>query len=81
MYFLHNSLEPNKQVYQQILQLNAQGIQVPLWLHEFKNIDLPILGYISHRGYVLSINGQNKLVWKRGVELIPYLYNGEEPKE
>lgn len=83
MYFLHNSFEPNKQVYQQILQLNAQGTQVPLWLHEFKNIDLPILGYISHGGYVLSIeriDDQNKLVWKRGDKLIPYLYNGEEPQ-
>lgn len=82
MYFLHNMFEPDKSVYQRILQLNAQGI-VPLWLHKFKNIDLPILGYISRGGYVLSIlriDDQNKLMWKRGAELKPYVH-GEEPTE
>jgi hypothetical protein len=82
MYFLHNTFEPEKSVYQQIIQLNAQRIPVPLWLHEFKNIDLPKLGYISS-GYVLSIlriDDQNKLVWKRGDTLKPYVH-GEEPTD
>ena len=82
MYFLHNMFDPEKSVYQQILQLNAQGI-VPLWLHKFENIDLPILGHISRGGYVLSIlriDDQNKLMWKRGATLNSYVH-GEEPTD
>jgi len=80
MYFLHNILEPDKDksVYESIPRYDGATIGRVL-LHEFKNIDLPILGYISHGGYVLSID-QHKLVWKRGDKLIPYLYNGEEPQ-
>ena len=79
MYFLHNSFEPEKPVYERIPRYDGATIGM-VFLHEFKNIDLPILGYISSGGYVLSID-QHKLVWKRGDKLIPYLYNGEEPKE
>ena len=81
MYLLHNTLEPYKSVYESIPRYDGTTIG-RVHLHEFKNIDLPILGYISRGGYVLSIlkiNDQNKLMWKRGDKLIPYLYNGEEP--
>jgi hypothetical protein len=76
MYVLHNILEPDKSVYESIPRYDGGRV----FLHEFKNIDLPILGYISSGGYVLSID-QDKLVWKRVDKLMPYLYNGEEPKE
>jgi hypothetical protein len=47
---------------------------------ETNQFDLP---YISSSGYVLSIlriDDQNKLVWKRGDTLKPYVY-GEEPTD
>jgi len=78
LYNLHSTMDPNKSVYERITNHNGGT----LWLHEFKGIDLPILGYISREGYVLSIdriNGQNTIVWKRGRTLIPFLYGGTEP--
>jgi hypothetical protein len=82
MYLLHNILEPDKSVYESIPRYDGATIG-RVFLHEFKNIDLPILGYISRGGYVLSIlriDDQDKLMWKRGAELKPYVH-GEEPTE
>jgi len=81
MYNLHSIMNPNKSVFSQIPKHNGDTIDT-VWLHEFKGIDLPILGYISSEGYELSIeriHDRNKLVWKRGRTLIPYLYGGKEP--
>ena len=78
-YALHSIMDPNKSVYE-LPKLDGGT----LWLHNFKGTDLPILDYISREGYVLSIErinhtGPNKLVWKRGHTLIPYLHGGKEP--
>jgi hypothetical protein len=82
MYLLHHILEPMQSVYESIPRYDGATIG-RVFLHEFKNIDLPILGYISRGGYVLSIlriDDQDKLMWKRGDKLIQYLYKGEEPE-
>jgi hypothetical protein len=47
---------------------------------ETNQFDLPMLGYISSSGYVLRIDDQNKLVWKRGDKLKTYVH-GEEPTD
>jgi len=79
LYNLHSIMDPNKSVHERIPKHNGDTV----WLHEFKNVDVPILGYISREGYALSIkridhNGPTTLVWKRGNKLIPYEH-GTEP--
>jgi hypothetical protein len=73
-------MDPTKSVFEQIPKLDGDSIG-RLWLHTFKGIDLPPLGYDSH-GYVLSIEQSDptKLVWKKeGSRLIPYIYGQKEP--
>lgn len=83
LHYLHSTMDPTKSVFEQIPKLDGDSIG-RLWLHTFKGIDLPPLGYNSH-GYILSIeqggrHEANKLVWKKeGSRLIPYIYGGTEP--
>ena len=80
MYNLHSTMDRRTtSVFETIPKLHGDSIGW-LWLHNFKGIDLPILGYISSGGYALSIDNK-KLVWKRGHTLIPYLYGGKEPDD
>ena len=76
---LHNNADPTKSV--SVLIIPKRGGSTIDLLDEFKNrdFDLPILGYISRGGYALSID-QNRLVWKRGDTIIPYVH-GEEPDQ
>jgi hypothetical protein len=77
LYYLHSTMDPTKLVFEQIPKLDGDSIG-RLWLHTFKGIDLPPLGYDSY-GYILSIE-EKKLMWKKeGSKLIQYLYGGTEP--
>jgi hypothetical protein len=82
--YLRNTLDPTKSVDVDVPIHTRDGTTMNL-LDAFKNpdFDLPLLGHISSGGYELSIDrdrDRNKLVWKRGSTIIPYVYD-EEPTE
>lgn len=78
--YLRNTLGPTKSVDVDVPIHTRDGTTMNL-LDAFKkpDFDLPLLGHISSGGYELSID-RNKLVWKRGSTIIPYVYD-EEPTE